>query len=245
MISTPNTHTFLRLALVLVAALCIAMPSDAKRKKERRSVVRLETSMGTIRIALSDLTPVHRDNFLRLAEEGFYDGVLFHRVIEDFMIQTGDPDSRGAKPDSLLGEGGPGYTLPAEIVYPDLCHLRGAVAAARESDDVNPEWRSSGSQFYIVWGQKMRRDPMQRARAHLAEMGIEMDHLLVSDYQMTGGTPHLDGTYTVFGHVIEGLDVVEAIQQVDTDTNDRPRQDVTLLRAVVEQRSKAAKRAKE
>ncbi len=201
--------------------------------------------MGNIRIALSDLTPLHRDNFLRLSEEGFYDGVLFHRVIEDFMIQTGDPNSRGEIPrDSLLGEGGPGYEIPAEVVFPELCHLRGSVAAAREADDVNPEFLSSGSQFYIVWGQKMRKASMEKALGRLAEYGIELDKFQLNDYQMIGGTPHLDGTYTVFGQVIEGLEIVEAIQSVATDDKDRPVEDVRIIRAVVEQRSKEATAAR-
>lgn len=233
-----------RVLLLLVAVMmCLGVRAARKPRKEHRSVVRLETSAGTIRIALSDLTPVHRDNFLRLAEEGFYDGVLFHRVIKDFMIQTGDPDSRGASPGTPLGEGGPGYTLPAEIVFPELCHLRGSVAAAREGDDVNPEQRSSGSQFYIVWGKRMRPAPLNEARSHLAAKGIELDRFMISDYQMTGGTPHLDGSYTIFGQVIDGLDVVEAIQSVETDAKDRPLEDVSIIRAVVEQRSREARAA--
>lgn len=235
----------LRLLLVVLAAvMCLGTRAGGKRKREHRSVVRLETSAGAVRIALSDLTPMHRDNFLRLSEEGFYDGLLFHRVIKGFMVQTGDPDSRGASAGRLLGEGGPGYTLPAEIVFPELYHVRGSVAAAREADDVNPEWRSSGSQFYIVWGERMRPAPLQRAMSHLAEKGIELDRFMINDYQMRGGTPHLDGTYTVFGQVIEGLDVVEAIQAVATDANDRPLEDVTIIRAVVEQRSLEAKAVK-
>lgn len=230
-------------ALLIVVLMCPVLRAEGKRKKEQRSVVRLETSAGVVRIALSDLTPVHRDNFLRLVEEGYYDGLLFHRVIKGFMIQTGDPGSREAPPDSLLGEGGPGYTLPAEIVFPELCHLRGSVAAAREGDDVNPEFRSSGSQFYIVWGERMRAAPLKKAMSHLAEKGIELDRFMIDDYQMRGGTPHLDGSYTVFGQVIEGLDVVEAIQAVETDANDRPLKDVTILRATVEQRSREAKAA--
>ena len=209
-------------------------------KKEKRSVVRLETSAGNIRIALSDLTPIHRDNFLTLVQQGYYDGLLFHRVIEDFMIQTGDPDSRNAPKDSLLGNGGPGYTLAAEIVFPDLFHLRGSVAAAREGDDVNPEFRSSGSQFYIVWGQKLRPANMKKALSYLEERGIELDRCTLSDYQIYGGSPHLDGTYTVFGEVIEGLDVVETIQACPTDSNDRPLEDVVILCAKIERVSKAA-----
>ena len=224
------------LALVVSA---LSLPAGAA-KKEKRSVVRLETSAGNIRIALSDLTPIHRDNFLALVEQGYYDGILFHRVIEDFMIQTGDPDSRNAPKDSLLGNGGPGYTLPAEIVFPELFHVRGSVTAAREGDDVNPEFRSSGSQFYIVWGQRQRPADLKKAKSYLEERGIELDRFMISDYQMYGGTPHLDGTYTVFGEVIEGLDVVEAIQKCPTDTNDRPLEDVVILRAKVERVSKTA-----
>ena len=225
--------------ITALAVLVVSLPVSAARK-EKRSVVRLETSAGNIRIALSDLTPLHRDNFLKLARQGFYDGVLFHRVIEGFMIQAGDPDSKGAPRDSLLGNGGPGYTLPAEIVFPDLYHVRGSVAAAREGDDVNPEFRSSGSQFYIVWGEKFAPANLKKAISYLEERGIELDRFMISDYQMYGGTPHLDGTYTVFGQVIEGLDSVEAIQAVPTDGNDRPLEDVLILRAVVEQVSKEA-----
>ena len=224
------------LALVVSA---LTFSADAA-KKERRSVVRLETTAGNIRIALSDLTPVHRDNFLILVEKGYYDGVLFHRVIEDFMIQTGDPDSKGAPKDSLLGNGGPGYTLPAEIVFPELFHVRGSVAAAREGDDVNPEFRSSGSQFYIVWGRKLTPGGMKKAISHLKEKGVELDKFMISDYQMYGGTPHLDGTYTVFGEVIEGLDIVDTIQKSPTDANDRPVEDVIILHAKVERVSKSA-----
>lgn len=226
---------------ILLALVVSALPfSVDAAKKERRSVVRLETTAGNIRIALSDLTPVHRDNFLILVEKGYYDGVLFHRVIEDFMIQTGDPDSKGAPKDSLLGNGGPGYTLPAEIVFPELFHVRGSVAAAREGDDVNPEFRSSGSQFYIVWGRKLTPGGMKKAISHLKEKGVELDKFMISDYQMYGGTPHLDGTYTVFGEVIEGLDIVETIQKSPTDANDRPVEDVIILRAKVERVSKSA-----
>lgn len=226
---------------ILLALVVSALPfSVDAAKKERRSVVRLETTAGNIRIALSDLTPVHRDNFLILVEKGYYDGVLFHRVVEDFMIQTGDPDSKGAPKDSLLGNGGPGYTLPAEIVFPELFHVRGSVAAAREGDDVNPEFRSSGSQFYIVWGRKLTPGGMKKAISHLKEKGVELDKFMISDYQMYGGTPHLDGTYTVFGEVIEGLDIVEAIQKCPTDAKDRPVEDVIILHAKVERVSKSA-----
>lgn len=229
--------TFLASLLVLSFALPVSMGAA---RKEKRSVVRLETTQGNIRIALSDMTPVHRDNFLRLVASGYYDGLLFHRVIENFMIQGGDPDSRNAPKDSLLGEGGPDYTLPAEIVFPDLYHVRGAVAAAREGDDVNPDFRSSGSQFYIVWGRKMAPADLKKAVSFLSERGIELDRFMISDYQMYGGTPHLDGAYTVFGEVIEGLDIVGKIQKCPTDKNDRPLEDVVILRASVERLSKDA-----
>lgn len=218
-------------AILFPLLLCSARLLSDVEKEE--TVVRLETSAGDLYIALSDLTPVHRDNFIRLVREGFYDGLLFHRVIEGFMIQTGDPESRNAQAGARLGEGGPGYSLPAEIVFPELTHLRGAVAAAREPDDVNPEYRSSGSQFYIVWGQKMRPAGMKKAIAYLEEHGIELDQFMISDYQMYGGTPHLDGTYTVFGRVMAGMDVVKAIQSVPTDSLDRPLQDVVIVKATV------------
>lgn len=234
------TNFAVRVFLLLLAMTMCFEGHAGKRKKEHCSVVRLETSAGVVRIALSDLTPLHRDNFLRLTEEGFYDGLLFHRVIKGFMIQAGDPSSRGASRDSLLGEGGPGYTLPAEIVFPELYHVRGSVAAAREGDDVNPEFRSNGSQFYIVCGERMQPAPLRKAMSYLAEKGIELDKFMLNDYQMYGGTPHLDGTYTVFGRVIEGMEVVEAIQAVETDTNDRPLEDVVVIRATVERRSREA-----
>lgn len=203
-------------------------------------MVRLETSMGTIRIALLDDTPLHRDNFLRLTDEGFYDGVLFHRVIRDFMVQTGDSASRHARPGQPLGRDDVGYTLPPEILLPYYYHLRGAVAAACEGDDVNPERRSSGSQFYIVWGRSWAPKSIKDMRATLAEQGIEMTPEMRDAYEQYGGSPHLDGQYTVFGEVLQGMDVVRRMQQVPTDSLDRPLEDVRIERAVVEQRSKAA-----
>ena len=233
--------SFLPLAcLLLFFALLVSVPTWGE-EKEKRVVVHMKTSAGDVFIALSNLTPVHRDNFIRLVKDGFYDGLLFHRVIKGFMIQTGDPDSRNAPKDSLLGNGGPGYTLPAEIVFPELTHLRGAVAAARESDDVNPEYRSSGSQFYIVWGEKMRPAGMKRAISYLEERGIELDNFMISDYQMYGGTPHLDGTYTVFGEVVAGMEVVKTIQAVPTDSNNRPLDDVKILRAMVMKEARTVK----
>lgn len=221
--------------VVLVAFLCLGTLSVEAKKKEKRHIVRIETSVGNIRVALSDDTPLHRDNFLKLAREGFYNGTLFHRCIKNFMIQGGDPDSRGAAPGKLLGDGGPGYTIPAEFCLPYLYHWRGALAAAREPDDVNPEKESSGSQFYIVYGKKQAPADIKKVRTMLEEKGIELTPQMIDDYYMRGGTPHLDGGYTVFGEVIEGMEVVKSIQGVATDKNDRPLEDIIIRRMVVEQ----------
>ena len=223
------------LFVILVAVLCLGTLSTSARKKEKRHIVRIETSEGNIRVALSKDTPLHSKNFLKLAREGFYEGTLFHRCIKDFMIQGGDPDSRNAEPGKLLGDGGTGYTIPAEFCLPYWYHWRGALAAAREPDDVNPEMESSGCQFYIVYGKKQAAADIRKVRAMLEEKGIELTPQMVDDYIMRGGTPHLDGQYTVFGEVIEGMDVVKRIQGVETDKNDRPLKDIVILRMIVEQ----------
>ncbi len=228
-----------RVVILAISILCVTFSLQGK-KKEKRSVVRIETSEGVIRVALSDDTPIHRDNFLRLASEGFYDGTLFHRCIQDFMIQGGDPDSKGAAEGVLLGEGENGYTLPPEIRLPYLYHVRGALAAARDPDDVNPEKRSSGCQFYIVWGKKHPDTAISGFRELIKSRGYEMTATMADDYIMRGGSPHLDGEYTVFGEVIDGLKVVRVIQLAPTDANDRPRQDIVVQRMVVEQMSQAA-----
>jgi peptidyl-prolyl cis-trans isomerase B (cyclophilin B) len=228
-----NGFLFVILLLLFIGVL----PSQGK-KKEKRAVVRIETSCGNIRVALSDETPLHSKNFLKLAAKGFYDGTLFHRCIKDFMIQGGDPDSRRAAKGQLLGEGDVGYTIPAEFCLPYLYHWRGALAAARESDEVNPEQNSSGCQFYIVYGKKQSPADIKKVRAALEGKGIELTSQMIDDYVMRGGTPHLDGQYTVFGEVIEGLDVVCQILTLPTDANDRPLQDVVINRMVIEQYSK-------
>ena len=222
-------------SLFLVAILSLCMLSLSAKKKEKRHVVRIETSVGNIRVALSEDTPLHSKNFLKLAREGFYDGTLFHRCIKDFMIQGGDPDSKNAEPGQLLGEGEVGYTIPAEFCLPYLYHWRGALAAAREPDDVNPEQESSGCQFYIVYGKKQAAADIRKVREMLEQKGIELTSQMVDDYYMRGGTPHLDGQYTVFGEVIEGMEVVKAIQGVATDGNDRPLEDIVVRRMVIEQ----------
>ncbi len=201
-------------------------------------MVRIETNMGTMKVALFDDTPLHRDNFLKLAESGFYDGLLFHRVIEDFMIQAGDPESRNAPREAKLGEGNNGYIIPPEFDLPYLYHWRGALAAAREPDEVNPDQYSSGCQFYIVWGKKFKPAPLDKVEYQLAEKGIGMSKQQRDDYEMRGGCPHLDGSYTVFGEIIEGLPIVEQIQAVQTDERDRPLEDVVILGMKVEKKSK-------
>lgn len=180
---------------------------------------RIETSMGDIKVKLYPETPLHTENFAKLAEEGFYDSTLFHRVIQNFMIQGGDPDSKGAAPGRMLGGGGPGYTIPAEIGAP---HLSGTLAAARTN---NPEKASSGSQFYIVTGTRQfdtSLDQIERIK------GIKYNETQRRLYKEKGGRPDLDQEYTVFGEVIEGMDVVQAISQVDTGPGDRPAQDVVI-----------------
>lgn len=221
--------------VILIAFLCLGTMSVEAKKKEKRHVVRIETNVGNIRVALSEDTPLHSKNFIKLAREGFYNGTLFHRCIKNFMIQGGDPDSRNAEPGKLLGDGGPGYTIPAEFCLPYLYHWRGALAAAREPDDVNPEKESSGCQFYIVYGKKQAAADIKKVRAMLEEKGIELTSQMIDDYYMRGGTPHLDGQYTVFGEVIEGMDVVKSIQGVETDENDRPLKDIVIRKMVVEQ----------
>jgi len=221
--------------IILAVFLCLGILSVEAKPKEKRHIVRIETNVGNIRVALSKDTPLHSKNFMKLAREGFYDGTLFHRCIKDFMIQGGDPDSRDAEPGKLLGEGDNGYTIPAEICLPYLYHWRGALAAAREPDDVNPEMRSSGCQFYIVYGKKQAAADIRKVRAMLEEKGVELTPQMIDDYVMRGGTPHLDGGYTVFGEVIEGMNVVKTIQQTETDENDRPLTDIVIKRMIVEQ----------
>lgn len=226
-------HIITRRFALLAAALCFAVSNVSAQDQPR---VRLVTNMGDIIITLFNETPAHRDNFLKLTREGYYDGLLFHRVIKNFMIQAGDPDSRGAEAGKFLGDGGPGYTLPLEVDLPRHYHYRGAVGAAREPDDVNPERRSSGSQFYIVWGQRQSYDDLKYARQRVEEATngeAEITDEMAKIYEKTGGAPHLDGQYTVFGEMEAGEDVVKAIQSVETDENDRPLTDVVILKAEV------------
>lgn len=234
----------MRKIVLILALLPLLSVAISAKKKDKRSIVRIETTMGNIRVALLDEASVHRDNFLKLAESGHYDGTLFHRVIDKFMIQGGDPDSRTAQPGQMLGDGDVPYSLAPEFLLPDYYHTRGALAAAREPDDVNPEQRSSGSQFYIVTGKKFGPASLREVRAKQEAEGYEMTSQMFEDYQQYGGAPHLDGKYTIYGYVIEGMDVAEKIQKVATDKNDRPIDNIVVTRMVVEQRSKQAKAAK-
>lgn len=238
------------------------------------ALVEIKTTLGDITVKLYDDTPLHRDNFLKLVKDGFYEGLLFHRVINNFMVQAGDPDSKDAPAGKMLGSGNPGYTVEAEIDYPAHYHKYGALAAARTGDAMNPERRSSGSQFYIVTGNKYSssqlesfankqtmskrqeifnklasqyEDSIRSMRGKGDQEGLEalrqqliskveeevpespIDESIASDYTTIGGTPHLDGQYTVFGEVVKGMDVVEKIQKVETDRNDRPLEDVKII----------------
>ena len=220
--------------IAAAASALLRLAACGQSRPEGPAEVLLHTTAGDIRIELDGRTPLHRDNFLKLTREGFFDSVLFHRVIADFMIQAGDPASRRAPAGTMLGESDAGYLIPAEIVYPALAHTRGALAAARTSDEVNPERKSSGSQFYIVWGKPFdgaTLDRIQQSVTAATNGEIVIPDSLRTIYETTGGTPFLDGQYTVFGRVTEGLEIVEAIQGVATDSVGRPLEDVRIIRA--------------
>ena len=227
------------LKIFAVAALLLASCAKPAPSPKR---VALETTMGKITVELSDLTPLHRDNFVALAQEGYFDSLLFHRVIENFMIQGGDPRTRtisGSEFDANGPETGEARywgKIDAEINFPTLFHQRGALAAAREGDVVNPQRRSSSTQFYIVWGRTFTDEQLdaQQARISRATQGqVTLPDHIRQAYKTIGGTPHLDGQYTVFGHVVEGLEIVEKIQRTATDSLDRPVEDVRILKATV------------
>lgn len=232
-------QAYIRTVLAAGMALLVTVMVTAcggRTVAEGPAEVVLHTTAGDIRLELDGRTPRHRDNFLRLTREGFFDSLLFHRVIAGFMVQSGDPDSRRAPAGTLLGECDAGYEVPAEIVYPALGHTRGALAAARTPDSVNPEKKSSSSQFFIVWGKQMTEEELDRAQERVTtgtNGRITIPDSLLALYRTLGGTPYLDGQYTVFGHVTEGLEVVGAIQRAATDSLDRPLADVRILRAEV------------
>jgi len=262
------------IAILIMSESCVA-------KKNTGTLVRLETSYGDITLKLYSETTKHHDNFVKLVNKGFYNGVLFHRVIAGFMIQAGDPDSKKAKAGTLLGSGDMGYTVPAEFIYPKYYHKRGALAAARESDESNPSKASSGCQFYIVEGKtfsdsgldsietmnkeklevkmfqkivnnrqgEVKKYQSERNQSKLNELQdsiLKVVHADMektksykftvqqrADYKTLGGTPHLDGEYTVFGEVIEGLDIVERISKAKTGSNNRPVEDIKIIKAEI------------
>lgn len=250
-------------------------------ENEKRTLVKLETTMGNITVALYNETPKHRDNFIKLVKEGVYDSTLFHRVIKQFMIQAGDPDSKNASDTAMLGSGDVGYTIPTEF-NPKFFHKKGVLAAARQGDDVNPEKASSGCQFYIVTGRKFTEPQLlgmenkineQReealfdslARQHMKEIYkmrkagdnaglLELQDTLeaqareladkeekfrftpeqIKAYSTIGGAPHLDGSYTVFGEVTEGIEVVNNIEIAKTNRADRPIENIRILKASIQ-----------
>lgn len=201
--------------------------------KPKYQYVKIATSKGECIIRLYNETPLHRDNFIKLAKEGYYNGTLFHRVIKSFMIQGGDPDSRNAKPDSLLGEGGPKYTIPAEF-RDSLFHKKGVLAAAREGDEVNPSKASSGSQFYIVQGKVFTDSVLNLLEQRRLKFKIPAYQREV--YKTIGGTPHLDRNYTVYGEVVKGIEMVDAIAEEATDKNNRPRNNIKMMVTVLTKR---------
>ena len=271
--------------LLLTISFCglIACKTGTKKGEDmdKETLVKIETTAGDIKVKLYNETPKHRDNFIKLVKDGMYEGTLFHRVIKDFMIQAGDPDSKNAPKGKMLGAGDVGYTIPAEFVYPKFFHKKGALSAARQGDNVNPKKESSGCQFYIVTGKvyndstllsmesqmnenkinvifntlaqkhmkeiyKMRKandedglyDLQEKLFAEAQEIAAKQPEFhftpeQIEAYTTVGGTPHLDGEYTVFGEVVEGMDVVDKIQQVKTDRSDRPEEDVKIIKATI------------
>ena len=271
----------INILLVAIFASLLFTQCKTQKKTNKGTVVEIETTMGTMKIKLYDETTEHKKNFLKLINENYYDGVLFHRVIKNFMIQAGDPDSKTATKGQALGSGGPGYTIPAEF-NTKFIHKKGALSAARTGGPSNPEKRSSGSQFYVVQGQKYNNEQLTQmeAQSEMSQVGpfirpfinnpdneklkseiealqkannkvgldsivkvitniIKKEHpeikaLKYTDkqrelYKTIGGTPHLDGGYTVFGEVIEGIEIIDKIANVKTEKGDRPTEDVKII----------------
>ena len=222
--------TFLLFFFAALTSCNAQSPKKQNTTTEKKYYVLIETSYGNMTVELYNETPKHRDNFIKLVKEGFYNDLLFHRVINQFMIQGGDPNSRNAKPGQMLGDGTLGYTVPAEFV-PGLIHKKGALAAARQADQVNPTKASSSCQFYIVQGNVW---PADRLQMMARQMGRTLTQQQIDAYTTIGGTPHLDGDYTVFGQVIEGLDVIDKIAAVECGPADRPVSDVKMKMSVIE-----------
>lgn len=261
------------------ALFCLILMTSCAKRNDLEPVIKFKTTEGNFTVRLYPETPQHRDNFVKLVESGYYNGVLFHRVIADFMIQAGDPDSRNAGKNKMLGSGDVNYTIPAEIVYPKYYHKKGALAAARQGDDVNPERVSSGAQFYVVKGHvftdqqlnaleqknkirienELMKKESEQKKSEFEKYYSEHNELKIkelndsisrvvknrmlknpvwkfteqqrNDYKTIGGTPHLDGQYTVFGEVIDGIEIVSNISKVKTGKFDRPLENVRILEA--------------
>lgn len=223
-------HLFLH-ALFFALVLTSTFQAFGQNEKSSETRVLIKTEYGNMVVKLYDDTPLHRDNFIKLAETGFYNDLLFHRIISGFMIQGGDPDSKNADLETALGQGGPGYTIPAEI-KPHYYHKKGALAAARKPDQVNPERASSGSQFYIVQGKPQNTQILVNLqdRKNLSNPGMDFQYSdqAIKDYGNLGGSPHLDGEYTIFGEVIEGLDVIDKLARVAVNSQSRPLADIKM-----------------
>tara|TARA_B100001057_G_scaffold496890_1_gene599572 strand:+ start:2567 stop:3217 length:651 start_codon:yes stop_codon:yes gene_type:complete len=211
--------------LIAVFALTFSLLAHS----QERVKVKISTKYGDMVAELYDETPIHRDNFIKLVKEGFYDGTLFHRVIPGFMIQGGDPVSKDDKPNTRIGNGGPGYTLPLEF-NPQFFHKKGALAAARMGDAVNPKKESSGSQFYIVEGQVYDNNTID---LFSKRMGVELSLAQKKAYTTVGGTPHLDANYTVFGELVEGLEIISKISNITRDKNNLPMDKVIMNISIV------------
>jgi len=199
--------------------------SQSNTSNQTETMVLIKTTMGDMKIVLYNETPYHRDNFIKLVNDGFYEGLLFHRVIDEFMIQGGDPGSKNASSTTQLGSGGPGYTLPAEI-NPDLFHKKGALSAARTGDQGNPTRRSSGSQFYVVTGKVYTEAELDMLEQR---MSTKFSDAQREAYTTIGGTPFLDAQYTVFGEIVEGVDVAVNISKVSKNASDRPNDDIKII----------------
>lgn len=226
------SHRYMSSGNYLVKMKAIDSKNKIQEKKMRIIVdapdlclIELKTPYGSILVQLYDSTPKHQDNFVKLAEQHFFDSLLFHRVIQGFMIQGGDPQSKNAAKGMPLGMGGPGYTIPAEFVD-SLVHVRGAIAGARLPDNVNPKRNSSGSQFYIVQGRPVTEADLDKLEA---QKGVRYSQAQREAYLKHGGTPFLDRDYTVFGRVLEGMDIVDKISEVKTDGRDRPAEDMWMI----------------
>lgn len=217
--------TFLAFFLAAIAVGALQSAVAQKKSDPRPVKVEMTTSEGRMVFILYNDTPLHRDNFLKLVKERKYDGLLFHRVIKNFMIQAGDPNSRDAKPDQMLGDGTLGYTVPAEFRENHI-HKKGALCAARQGDNVNPKKESSASQFYIVQGQVWDEKALDMMEQRFGKKFTEKQRKV---YTTVGGTPHLDGDYTVFGELVEGMEVVDKIAAMQTSRADRPVKDVRIL----------------